>query len=194
MTIHLMGAAKKGHANATAVLLAYEILRVRFEREVPDGQSRTLSFGDYLLTTYEHRFLSGTEEAVFFHRVASRMHNDMCHEYVYATSEQPTKIVVYCPGLSKRLPTKKWFSNSVVFVVSSGKGFGLTGFLPDDWEGNPRTRDVTDESVARLLVNFGQEFADAGVFQPFEDLRCRVGSEVFVSPPHLRISGQQTRR
>ena len=188
VTIHLMGAAKAGHANATAVLLAYEILRVRFEREVPDGQSRTPSFGDHLSTTYEHRFLSGLEDDVFFDSVASRMHTDMCHEYVYATSRSPEQIVVYCPGLSKRLPTKKWFPNSVVFVVSSGKGFGLTGFLPDDCEGNPRTRDVTDESVARLLFHFGEEFEAEGAFTPFQNLRSRVGREVFVSPPpaHFR--------
>ena len=113
-------------------------------------------------------------------------HSDSLHEHVTITSSQPQRIIIFCTGAGNKPPAPETFPDSIIFCITGGKSFALTGTRGDGDDGERYTICETDSSLISLLKDFWDELNQSGVFSGV--LTSETGKHVTVQPPaaHLR--------
>ena len=113
-------------------------------------------------------------------------HSGKFHEHVTVTSPRPRRLIIFCSGAGNNPPDRGRFPDAVVYCITGGSSFALTGTLSDGWDGKKRTLDHTDLAIALVTLVFWDEFMRINAFHHLLTTDC--GKGISVQPPsaHFR--------
>ena len=142
VTIHLFGKAKAQHREACAVLFGHEVLRQRFHANSHAGvEQSTANETDpnleefspwewHIRRTLPQMYVSGSKSQAARGDWVVWHHTDKLAEYLHLPEKHPSRLVIYCRGLSRRLPPFEWFQDAIVLVWSSTTGRPYRSGMP----------------------------------------------------------------
>ena len=113
-------------------------------------------------------------------------HSDSLHEHVTVTSPRPQRVIIFCTGAGNKPPNPEMFPDSIIFCITGGKSFALTGTRGDGDEDQRNTICETDSALTNLLKDFWHDLNQSDAF--INELISNFGSLITVQPPaaHLR--------